>query len=150
MLSDPFVLKAPTLSSHSSLTVSETVSLARKTEQSGTATYGPTKAGSDMQVSMRISHSESNENKPTKTSRVLVRIDINGVGADLKPLNAFAYAVIGMPKADLYGSANEVAQSGTPLDATQLTQFLLAALATNNSTGATDETKIPRLIAGES
>jgi hypothetical protein len=147
MLTDPFVLKAPSLAAHTALSVVETISLARTQEQGGASVYVG-KNSDDMPVSLRIAHSESRENTGG-TQRVLVRVDVNGFINATQPGSMFAYAVIGYPKeagSELWNDPEH--DAGT--SASELVQYLIAALATANSDGKTDETRIPRLIAGES
>jgi hypothetical protein len=100
---------------------------------------------------MRISHSESNENKPEKTKRVLVRLDAtNMIASDGTDQQAFAYAVIGMPAKAAYSNVADATSASDPFTAVQLVQALIAALAVSNSAYTLDETRIPRLVAGES
>jgi hypothetical protein len=96
---------------------------------------------------MRVSHSVSNEFKPVKTKRVLLRLDVSGFTSPTQPAGAFAYVVIGMPETGLYQNA---ALDDDPLDAVSLVQLLIGALAQSNSASTLDETRIPRLVAGES
>jgi len=148
MFTDPFVIKAPTLSAHSAITVSETISLARVQEQGGASLYGPSVVTNGHTLSMRVSHSESNENKPIKTKRVLVRLDFGGFTKSLQPGVAFAYLVIGMPLGGLLDVPSIA--DGAELTALQMAQMLVGAVAVSSTAATLDETKVPRLSAGES
>jgi len=157
MLTDPFVLKAPTLSSHTALTGYQTLSLPRVQEQGGASIYGPVAAtissNGGLKVSMKVSHSESNENKPSKTRRVMVRLDVTGVAPDGSPKSAFAYFVMGFPDIGIYGTTGYAVgdEDGTgALQDWQLLQLLIGALAVSNSGYTLDETRITRLMSGES
>jgi len=145
------MLRAPSLAAHSALTTADSISLARTSEQGGVAVYGPTQtSGVGDKLTMRISHSESNENKPLKTRRVLVRLDVTGVTDAGQEGVAFAYAVVGMPERTLYKNAVSAASGDDPVTDTWLLEMLIAALAVNNSSAVLDETRITRLLNGES
>jgi hypothetical protein len=151
MLTDPFVLKAPNLGAHTTLTASETISLARVQEQGGVAAYGPSLLVNGQKVAMKVSHSESNENKPDRTRRVMVRLDVTGVTPDGSPSTAFAYAVFGLPDKGVYASvASAAADASDTVDSNTLLNLLVGVLAVSNSAYTTDETRVPRLMAGES
>jgi len=152
MFADPFVLKVPQLSAHTALTGLESISLARLPEINGVVTYsGASSFGGGYNVSLRNSHSKSNENKGVApTSRAVSRIDVTGVNSDARALRAFAYTVIGMPEMDMYASAAAIANAEPPLLAIDVFQLLLAATAISSSATTIDETKIARLAAGES
>jgi hypothetical protein len=153
MLTDPFVLKAPSLAAHTALTAYNTLSLPRVQEQGGTAQYGPVLTNSSVlgkSVTMRISHSKSNENKPVQTNRVLVRIDLTGVNADGQEGVAFAYAVVGMPEKTLHNTVGAAVAGDDPVTDVFMLQLLIGALAVSNSAVTLDETRIARLLNGES
>jgi len=151
MLTDPFVLRAPSLAAHSALTGADTCSLPRTSEQGGVSVYGPTiTSGIGDKLTLKISHSESNENKPMKTRRVLVRLDVTGVTDGGQEGVAFAYAVIGMPERTLVKNAANASAGDDPVTDLWLTEMLIGALAVNNSSNVLDETRIPRLLNGES
>jgi hypothetical protein len=118
-------------------------------EAGGKSVYGPTNNSEGFPTTLTISHSESSENKPEKTKRVLVRIDLSGILKEGQEVTAFAYAVLGVPKSLIYPPGSDTT-SASPLDYKDLLGALIAALACNNSDGKTDETRISRLIAGES
>lgn len=150
MLSDPLVLKVPNLASHTTLTSVESLSLARVSEAGGKAVYGPASNADSMLVTLTISHSESSENKPVKTKRALVRIDVQGFLADERRGSAFAYIVVGLPEGNLYARVGDIATNDSPLTAEKILEILIAAVATSNSAFTLDETKITRITAGES
>jgi hypothetical protein len=71
------------------------------------------------------------------------------VGNDDKVYNSYAYAVIGIPQIPLLDGPAGASQS-TPMWARGLVEHLIAALAVSSTSAALDETKIDRIIAGES
>jgi len=85
----------------------------------------------------------SNDNKPAKTDRTLIRID--GLVKDVagREMNAYAYMVAGIPRGAYYYADPE-----TALEAIALVQGLLGA-ACGITASALDETRIARVLAGE-
>jgi hypothetical protein len=156
MLADPLPLKRLALSAHAAITVVETVSWPRLDSGDGSARYetvvplgGMTDSPSNSKL--KISHSVSNEQKPAVTDRTLIRIDSPVVGLDGKVFNAYAYIVIGMPRVPLADPADLAAGSISSAQiAIELVEHLIAAVAVSSTASTLDETKITRILAGES
>jgi hypothetical protein len=150
MLADPLVVKSLSLTAHTAITATETLSFPRIDAGDGSAKYvlAPATIGGLVmpRAQIRIAHSVSNENKPALTDRTLIRLDVNGVDVDGRAMTGFIYTVIGMPRGFL-----EPGTSQNPVGAyAQLLIPHLGILATSVSTATLDETKILRIIAGES
>jgi len=98
---------------------------------------------------MKISHSVSNENKPWKTNRVLLRTDFAGFRADGGRSAAFAYAVFGLPETGVYSSVANAISNTSGLTAAQMAAFLVGAIGVNDTAWTLLESRIARLLAGE-
>lgn len=156
MLSDPLPLKRLSLAAHAAITVITTDSFARVDAGDGSARYvcqtavvGDA-AGVSGESTLRISHSVSNEQKPVKTSRALIRLDIPVMGSNGSLLNSYAYAVIGVPQASLVDGDDGTTPITRAAVARDLVEYLVAALAVSSTAATLDETKIDRILAGES
>jgi len=149
MLSDPLVIKVPTLSAHSALTIAESDSFARVDAGDGSARYTCpavliSTGGSGSPATLKIAHSVSNENKPAKTDRTLARLDFLVKDAEGREMTAFVYAVVGVPRGALTSA------DGDELSALIMTQVLVGVLAVSSTAATLDETKLTRILAGES
>lgn len=152
MLADPLTIKSLSLSAHSAITVIETNSFATIDAGAGRSVRScaaPTLAGVslDQPAVLTIAHSVSNENKPGKTDRHLVRLDyvFRDATGD-QDLKAYAYAVVGVPRGGIFVGGE---QQSTPLMALALVQNLIGVLGVNSSSAALDETKVNRILTGE-
>jgi len=153
MLADPLVIKSPDLGAASAITVVETNSYAlidagpgRSVRVCNPATfYGQNCA---RPATLTISHSVSNENKPVKTNRSLIRLDFSLENSSGQELKAYAYAVIGAPE-----GTSLAAPMGDPITASEcglaLAQALIGALGTSSTAATLSSTKITRVLAGE-
>jgi len=149
MLTDPLNVKSLSLAAHTAITVLETQSFATvdvapgKTVRKGLLTV----ASDPLPATLIISHSVSNENKPAKTDRTLIRFDVLTKDSQGVEMTAYAYLVLGVPR----GTVNR--SDGSPWAVTDFRLGVLSALlgVTGVSTSAAtlDETKIDRVIAGE-
>ena len=153
MLTDPLVVKSLSLVAHTAITVAETLSFPRIDAGDGSARYvlaSPEIGGITFpRATLKISHSVSNENKPAKTDRTLVRLDVDMVDADGRAMTAFAYLVTGLPQ----GAQNIAGDTAEPVGTAEflgILQVFLGAAAVNVGSAALDETKILRILKGES
>jgi len=154
MLADPLIVKAPSLAAASAITLLESNSFAVIDAGSGQSvrkvaspTFGAQTCANP--ALLKISHSVSNENKPGLTDRTLVRFDFTLVDLDGKPFNAFAYAVIGVPRGNLSasGAGSEIANSDLGV---HLVQHLIGALGVLSTANTTGVANLSRILAGES
>jgi hypothetical protein len=150
MLADPLVVKSLSLTAHTAITVTETLSFPRIDAGDGSAKYvlSPATIGGLVfsRAQIRIAHSVSNENKPALTDRALIRLDVTGSDAEGRAMTGFIYTVIGMPRGFYEPGASLNPVSGY----THLLVPHLGLLAVNVAAATLDETKINRIIAGES
>jgi hypothetical protein len=156
MLTDPLPIKTVTLSAHSAVTVGATHSFARVDAGDGSARYvDATALLSGIVVLngpsvLRTAHSVSNENKPTKTNRTLIRLDIPLLGLGREMLGAYCYSVIGIPATNMLDPTDGETIVTPATIGVALTNFLVGALACSSTAATLDETKIARILAGES
>jgi len=150
MLTDPLAIKTLSLVAHTAITVLETQNFAvvdispGKSVRVGSLTV----ANDILPAKLTISHSVSNENKPAKTNRTLVRFDIETVpDSSGRMMSCYAYAVIGIPVGGV------TSDGATLISLAQYRQALVAALrgalGVSSSAATLDETKIDRVLAGE-
>jgi len=92
---------------------------------------------------LTISHSESNENKPAKTDRSLVRLDFLCKDVNGREMNAFAYAVIGIPR-----GAVDYQDPESPLSPRVVAEALIGALC-GITASALSVTRLDKVLAGE-
>jgi hypothetical protein len=154
MLADPLLIKSLDITPATAFTLLESNSFAMTDAGSGRSTRvcvapsiglgTPTRP-----ATLSISHSVSNENNPVKTDRTLLRGDFILEDVNGKELKAYAYAVFGIPQGALYGAgvADQIALSDLKK---ALVGFLAGVLLASESASTFDETKITRVLAGES
>jgi len=143
MLSDPTTIKGISLAAHTTISVSTSDSYATIDVAPGKSVRKcSSSAVSGGPATLTISHSVSNDNKPAKTDRALVRIDYLVKDSEGREMNAYAYAVIGIPRgATMYNSQDE-------FESIMVVQSLIGALS-GITASALDETRITRVLAGE-
>lgn len=146
MLTDPLTVKHPTLSAASAITVATTESFATTDVAPGKSVRQCsssflTGGGNAMPAILTIAHSVSNDNKPVLTDRTLIRFDnrvTNVAGAEL---NAYGYAVFGVPRGATDGN--------DAIDVVRLVQQLVGLLAVSPSAATLSSANILRILAGE-
>jgi len=153
MLADPLPVKVLTLGAASALTVEQTESYALIDAGAGRSVRRSTDAKINALLlppaTLTISHSVSNENKPTLTDRTLVRFDLPLLGPEGRSPKAFCYAVIGIPRGTLF-AANGTSIIDNTIVGIGLTQHLIGALGVNPTANTTGVANLQRIIAGES
>ena len=156
MLADPLPIKRLSLAAHAAVTVTATDNWPRIDAGDGSARYVlpvvtlGSAGDSSGPATLRIAHSKSNEQKPVLTSRTLIRIDVPILGNDLKVYNSYAYAVIGMPQIPVVDPGDGIASISHALLGQGLVEYLVGVLAVSSTAATLDETKVNRIIAGES
>jgi len=144
MLSDPLTLKYLDLSSHTTVSVGSVGSFATVDVSPGKSvrqasgngiTAGP--------ATLTIAHSVSNENKPAKTDRSLVRLDLLCKDALGREMTMFAYTVFGVPR-----DARTYSSDLDPVASVYLAQAMAGILCGITAT-ALDESRVTRILAGE-
>lgn len=149
MLPDPLSVKSLDLPAHTAITIITTDSFAVTDVSPGRtvrACSALTSLGGDNpKARLTISHSVSNENKPTKTDRVLVRLDADLFDVQGNPtLVGSAYLVLATPRGAYVDSAQTDGFS-TRL----LFETLLGVVCVSTSASTLSETNLDRIIAGE-
>lgn len=144
MLSDPLAVKILDTSVASSITVAETVSFATIDLSPGRSVRKCAAIG-NMPAQLTIAHTVSNENKPLKTDRTLVRLDYTCISpATLVPVTAACYMVLAVPQ-----GASVDTSTTDPLDPVVLVRGLLGVLAVSPSAATLSQANLLRIIAGE-
>jgi len=155
MLTDPLPIKRLSLGAHAAITVISTDNWPRIDAGDGSARYvlpSITIAGTDSNgpSTLRIAHSNSNEQKPVQTTRTLIRFDFPVMGPEGKAYNSYAYAVIGIPQTPVYDISDGTTLVSAASLGQGLVECLIGALAVSSTAATLDETKIARILAGES
>jgi hypothetical protein len=146
MLPDPLPVKSLSIPAHTAITVVQTDSFAVTDLSPGRSVrIGTLNACTDGPTGqLTIAHSVSNENKPVKTDRVLIRFDANIFdAATSQPVVASAYLVCATPR----GAINSI--GGADFQMIQLIETLLGVVCVNTSSAALSETMLLRILAGE-
>jgi hypothetical protein len=144
MLSDPLTVKSLDLSVASSISVFATASYAVTDISPGRSVRIASASGADMPAKLTIAHTVSNENKPVKTDRTLIRLDYTGYSpASAGPVVASAYMVVAIPQASL------VAIDDNAIDASKLVQDLIGVVAVSPSAATLSRANLLRILAGE-
>jgi hypothetical protein len=144
MLSDPLTIKGVSLSAHSTISPSGVDSFATTDVAPGrTVRQCSISAITGGPATLTISHSVSNDNKPAKTDRSLLRLDFLVKDSSGREMNAYAYAVVGIPRGAYYYNDGTQALSGVAV-----AQMLIGALC-GVTASALDEARITRVLAGE-
>jgi len=148
MLTDPLNVKSLSLPAHTAITVLSTDSFAVTDIAPGKSVRvgALASATGTPEANLTISHSVSNENKPSKTDRTLVRIDLKYKDLNGRELLAYAYMVVGIPRGAVDPSFQPI--SVATLGST-LVSALLGVVAVSATAATLDETKILRILAGE-
>jgi len=95
------------------------------------------------EVTLSVSHSQTNENAPYKTNRVLVRFDISRFDAQGKEVVLSVYQVIALPLGSLFTVHDAVSLAAS------LNIFSLVGEWNGPGTLGASECFLPRLLAGE-
>ena len=155
MLADPLPIKRLSLAAHAAITVTYTDSWPRIDAGDGSARYelSSLSLGGNLpngSATLRIAHSKSNEQKPVLTERTLCRFDYPLLGLDGKKYNCYAYTVIGMPLTSVVDSSDPTTVISAATIKRALAEYLVGILAVSSTAATLDETKIDRILAGES
>jgi len=150
MLPDPLTVKAPVLNGTTALTLDTTESFAIIDVSPGrTVRQANLSALASTLSLLTISHSVSNENRPSKTDRHLIRLDTRFKAGieDSREVTASAYCVVAVPR----GAYTET--NGDPVDnnvVQHLLNILFGAMFTGSSNATLDSgAKFFRLLGGE-
>jgi hypothetical protein len=148
MLPDPLTVKTIDITQPNVVTVLSTESFAVtdvspgrsvRIQGSSPITGGPSK--------LTVSHTVSNENKPAKTDRILIRLDHTFVDQSGKELTGYVYAVFGLPRG-MYDAANAQPYDRQTVGLLMGGQLMgvLGAHASNNTLGGS---YLGRILNGE-
>jgi len=152
MLPDPLTVKSPSLGGSTALTLDATESFAITDVSPGRTVRVATMQNgglASLPATLTISHTVSNENRPSKTDRHLIRLDVRTV-ADTqgsREVTASTYLVIAVPR----GAYRSV--GGDPFDdecILDMLNTLFGVIFTGSSAATLDGgAKFTRLMAGE-
>ena len=149
MLADPFVLKTLSIAANTAITVGQTDSFVTIDPGAGRSvrsckSYANSALGA---ATLTIAHSVSNENKPAVTDRHLMRLDFAVSDKEGRAMNAFAFALFGVPRGIWDVANDEAADIST--QAYQMATALIGALAVNPASAALSTTRLSAFLAGE-
>jgi len=147
MLVDPLPVKSLSLVAHTAITVTSTDSFAVIDVAPGksvrTGTLGAL-TGLTRPPVLTIAHSVSNENKPVKTDRCLVRFDVPLWAPSGQVCNAAAYLVVATPQGCF--NDNELTVPYVPL---ALVQAVIGSIGVSPTAATLSDTNLLRILAGE-
>lgn len=143
MLADPLTIR-PLVINSAAVSVGTTESYAVIDLSPGRSVRicSATNVGVTYPGKLTIAHSVSNENKPVKTDRILVRFDNTCYNEAGQELNAYAYAVFGLP----HGATDSNQDALGPM---LLVQQLCGLLAVSPSANTLSSANMLRVLAGE-
>lgn len=148
MLADPLAVKVLDTSVASAITVLSTLSFAVTDLSPGRSVRQGKNAviSANSPSHLTIAHSVSQENKPDKTDRLLVRYDQTCYSpSTLVPVTASAYLVVALP----IGAKTDPVSDADPVTALPLVQTLLGALMVSPSAATISQANLIRMLAGE-
>jgi len=149
MLADPFVLKSLSIVANTAITVGQTDSFVTIDPGAGRSvrackSYSNNALGAAV---LTIAHSVSNENKPAVTDRHLMRLDFAVNDKEGRAMNAFAFALFGVPRG-IWDNANDEAADASS-QSYAMACALIGALAVNPASAALSSTRLGAFLAGE-
>jgi len=147
MLNDPLklgVVSVGTIVNLSGIAADSSVTLPTTSLAAGKSVRTGSWGGDN--TTLTVSHSETKENAPYKTHRLLVRLDRRRVDANGVEVTCSAYGVVAYPQGSIF-TVDEVEETARAL-------FLMLGISPVDGSGnlnllATDDT-LARIIAGES
>jgi hypothetical protein len=145
MLVDPLPVKSLSLVAHTAITVPYTDSMAVTDVAPGKSVrIGALQGLGSILGTLTIAHSVSNENKPVKTDRCLVRFDVPLYAASGQICTGSAYFVVATPRGCFDDAA--LASAYAPL---ALVQALLGVIGVSPTAATLSDTNLLRILAGE-
>lgn len=152
MLADPFVLKSLSVAANTAITVGATSSFVTIDPGAGrsvrkTSAMNGLGFSLEPEAVLTLAHSVSNENKPAVTDRHLMRLDVGVTDKEGRAMNAFAFALFGIPRGiyDLEGDTTIVGSTFSLL----MSNALIGALAVNPASAALSTTRLAAFLGGE-
>lgn len=147
MLVDPLPVKSLSLVAHTAITVTATDSMAVIDVAPGKSVRTGTLAaltGLTRPVQLTINHSISNENKPVKTDRCLIRFDVPVYAPSGQLCNSSAYIVVATPQSCF--NDNELTVAHVPW---HIVQAVLGVIGVSPTAATLSEVNLLRILAGE-
>lgn len=151
MLVDPLPVKSLSLVAHTAITVAETTNFAVTDVSPGRSVRRGFIGSFDATTpcDLIIAHSVSNENKPAKTDRTLVRLDVKLFTSAGQPVIASAYLVVAIPQGAFVTSASDANPFRSSVEGLEMIQTLLGAIGVSPTAATLSDTNLLRILAGE-